>query len=70
MPRKKLPFPVPRARDLFKQVPVLECELVEWVERVAPHIAHAQWRIDAYVRGYNVAEKIRVAKLNGSFWFL
>lgn len=68
--RKRLPFPIPRARDLFKQVPVLESEVIEWVKHFAPHIAHAEWRIAAYARGYNVADKIRAAKLDGSFFGL
>ena len=67
-PRKRLPYPMPRARDLFKQVPVLECEIVFWVCQVAPHIAHAEWRIAAYAKGYNVIAKIQAAKLSGLFW--
>jgi hypothetical protein len=71
MPRKKrLPFPLPRARDLFKQVPVLHSEVTAWVCHFAPHIAHAEWRIAAYARGYNVPDKIRAAKLDGSFFVL
>lgn len=69
-PRKRRAFPVPRAKDLFKQVPVLESEIVAWVCHFAPHIAHAEWRIKAYARGYNVADKIRSAKLDGSFYDL
>ncbi|MCX7166578.1 MAG: hypothetical protein NTV11_09925 [Rhodocyclales bacterium] len=70
MTRKKLPYPLPRARDLFKQVPVLDSEILQWVQHFAPHIAHAEWRIAAYARGYNVADKIRAAKLDGSFFVL
>lgn len=70
MTRKKLPYPIPRTRDLFKQVPVLDSEITAWVCHFAPHIAHAEWRIKAYAKGYNVAEKIRSAKLDGSFYGL
>jgi hypothetical protein len=70
MPRKHRPFPIPRAKDLFKQVPVLRSEIYAWVCHFAPHIAHADWRIEAYAKGYNVAEKIRAAKLDGSFFDL
>lgn len=59
---------MPRARDLFRQVPVTECEIVNWVRHIAPHLAHSQWRIAAYAKGYNVADKIRAAKLNGEAW--
>jgi hypothetical protein len=65
---KHRPFPVPRAKDLFRQVPVLESEIHQWVCHFAPHIAHAKWRIAAYAKGYNVADKIRAAKIDGSFF--
>jgi hypothetical protein len=68
MRRKPRPFPVPRAKDLFGQVPVLESEVIAWVEHFAPHIAHSSWRISSYARGYNVAEKIKAAKTDGSFF--
>jgi hypothetical protein len=71
MQRKRfLPYPIPKAYDLFREIPVLECEIVEWVCKVAPHIAHAEWRIAAYAKGYNVADKIRDAKKSGLFWKL
>ena len=60
----------PRPRDLFGQVPVTLPEVWHWVKQVAPHLAHADWRIEAYARGYDVAGKIARAKLDGSFWNL
>lgn len=66
--RKRLPYPIPRARDLFKEIPVTRQDIDEWCARHVPHLIHARWRIDIYVKGYNVADKIRAAKLNGS-WF-
>jgi len=70
MARKYRPFPIPRAKDLFKQVPVLESEITAWVKHFAPHLAHAEWRIEAYAKGYNVADKIRAAKIDGYFFDL
>lgn len=68
MPRKKLPYPIPRAKDLFGEVPVLQSELIDWVCKVAPHTSHSEDRMNAYIRGYNVAGKIQRAKLDGNFW--
>lgn len=58
----------PRARDLFGFVPVTIDEEYEWVKKVAPHISHAPWRVENYIKGYRVAEKIQAAKLSGEFW--
>jgi len=60
----------PRARDLFGQVPVTIDEVENWVKIVAPHMAHNPNRMARYAKGYNVAEKIRQAKINGQFWAL
>lgn len=68
MPRKKRPYPIPRAYDLFRQIPVLESEIIDWVKHIAPHIAHSEWRIASYAKGYNVADKIRAAKADGRWW--
>ena len=68
MNRRKLPYPIPRPRDLFRQVPVLYSEIDNWIVEHAPHIAHSPWRMAAYAEGYNVADKIRRAKLDGSFF--
>jgi len=53
----------PYARDLFGEIPVLESELTDWVERVAPHIFYSRWRTEYYIRDWNVAEKIKAVKL-------
>lgn len=57
----------PRARDLFRQVPVTLDELRIWVNAKAPHMMN-DWRFNWYVNNYNVPEKIQQAKINGDFW--
>lgn len=52
--------------DLFGEVPVTENDLYDWVAAVSPvHLSERGF--DHYVRRYDVAAKIRVAKLRGSF---
>lgn len=54
------------ARDLFGEVPVTEDDLEAWVAALSP--VHLTERLfDNYVRRYNVADKIRAAKLRGEF---
>ena len=53
-------------QDLFGEVPVTEDDLEAWVAAVSP--VHFTERLFAhYVRRYNVADKIRTAKLRGEF---
>ncbi len=61
-PRKR-PHP---AIDLFGQVPVTWEEVFLWLEAV-PGIARDSPRAAQYVRDWNVPEKVRQAKLEGSF---
>jgi hypothetical protein len=49
----------PYARDLFGEIPITESELTEWVQRVAPHIFHSRWRVEHYIRDWNVIDKIK-----------
>jgi len=53
-------------RDLFGEVPVTWDDVALWVDAVAG-IARDDWRFPVYVRGWNVPEKIRRAKLAGQF---
>lgn len=55
------------AFDLFGEVPVLESEIVDWVEAVAPRWLSPERSFNGYVRGYDVAGKIRAAKLAGVY---
>lgn len=58
---------IPPATDLFGEVPVTTADLYEWCERVNFHHP-AQWRLDWYIKNWNVAEKVRQAKLDGSWY--
>ncbi len=52
--------------DLFGEVPISETDLYDWVAAVAPlHLNTRAFR--HYVRGYDVAGKVRSAKLAGMF---
>lgn len=66
MSLKKTTLPNP-ALDLFGEVPVLESEIVDWVEAVAPRWLTPEHSFRGYVRGYDVAGKIRAAKLAGVY---
>lgn len=62
--RKKSP-PNP-ALDLFGEVPVTHEEVFTWCEVVAG-IPRDSWRLNWYLRSWNVPDKIRQAKLRGEF---
>lgn len=51
--------------DLFGEIPVTLDELLAWMLAV-PGIPPSSPRFWHYVRGWNVIEKIRAAKLSGS----
>lgn len=57
----------PMPYDLFGEVPVTEDEIFDWVAAVAPRWLTPQRAFEGYVRSYNVAAKIRAAKLDGTF---
>jgi hypothetical protein len=40
-------------------------EIEEWINREAPHISDLRSRRKYYAKYWNVAEKIRIAKLKG-----
>ena len=52
--------------DLFGEIPVTWSDVIAWCAAV-PGIAPDSWRFGYYVRGWNVPEKIRQAKLAGTF---
>jgi hypothetical protein len=54
------------ARDLFGEIPVTWPEVWLWVETV-PHIPRESWRAAYYLKCWNVPDKIRAAKLNGTY---
>ncbi|MBC3878777.1 hypothetical protein H8K38_13265 [Undibacterium sp. FT79W] len=55
------------ATDLFGEVIILESDIFDWVSAVAPRWLTPERSFRNYVRGYNVVEKIRVAKLTGRY---
>ena len=53
--------------DLFGEVPVTEDEILAWVAAVAPRWLSSERAYRLYVQSWNVADKIRAAKLAGTF---
>lgn len=53
--------------DLFGEIPVTETELFLWVKAVAPHYLSPERSFRNYVQSYNVVDKIKTAKLRGTF---
>lgn len=62
--RKKDP-PHP-AKDLFGEIPVTWPEVESWV-RAAIGMPPEHWRFAWYVKNWNVPDKIRAAKLAGTW---
>lgn len=58
----------PNPYDLFGDVPVTRFELIFWCKKIAPRISPA--RRDWYIKNYNVLEKVKAAKRDGSFYFI
>jgi hypothetical protein len=56
--------------DLFGEVVVTYEDLEEWVSALAPGFAGNDQRIAYYIRYWNVADKVRVAKQNGTFYLI
>lgn len=65
--RRRKPLPNP-ALDLFGEVPVTESDVIFWVECVAPRWLTPERSFRGYVSGYQVADKVRAAKLAGTFY--
>ena len=55
------------ALDLFGEVVVTEDDLFNWVQAVAPLYLTPERSYRNYVRSYDVASKVRYAKLAGTF---
>lgn len=56
----------PSPYDLFGEVPVTQPEIDAWV-RVIAKLEPGTPRAAYYIKGWNVPEKIRAAKIRGSF---
>jgi hypothetical protein len=54
------------ARDLFFEIPVTWPEVWHWLE-ASPKIPRNSWRAAYYIEYWNVPDKIRAAKLNGTY---
>ena len=54
------------AHDLFGEIPVTETDLYDWVANVAP-LYLSKRAFANYVRGYDVANKVRLAKERGTW---
>ena len=53
--------------DLFGEIPVTDDEIFQWVAAMSPRNMSSERSYQNYVRNWNVAEKIRAAKQNGTF---
>lgn len=53
--------------DLFGEVAVTHDELALWVSALAPGFAGNEHRMAYYINRWNVADKVRRAKLAGTF---
>lgn len=55
--------------DLFGDVAVTQADIYLWCE-VIPKIKNDSWRLDFYVKNWDVVNKIKWAKISGRFWEL
>lgn len=53
--------------DLFGEVPVTEDDIIAWVAAMAPRWLSPERSFRSYVRNWNIPDKIRAAKLAGTF---
>lgn len=53
--------------DLFGDVPVTVDDLHAWVRAISPHFAATERSMAYYIRHWDVAGKVRRAKLAGTF---
>jgi hypothetical protein len=53
--------------DLFGEIPVTESDIYDWVAAVAPRWLTPERSYRGYVKSWDVAGKIRAAKLRGTF---
>ena len=57
---------IPSPVDLFGEVPVTWSDLYEWCDR--QRVSLTPWRREWYIKNWNVADKVRRAKLAGTFY--
>lgn len=62
----RVTLPIGETADFFDICRVTWPEVALWVETVAG-IGADSWRFDYYVRGWNVPEKVRAAKIAGAW---
>lgn len=60
---------IPSAIDLFGEVPVTLADLDAWCDHLGKYWP-CEWRKEWYIKCWNVADKVRGAKLDGSFFRL
>lgn len=60
---------LPLQSTIDGQQPVSAADIAAWLLAV-PRMAPDSPRAAAYIRGYNVASKIRRAKDDGTFWLI
>lgn len=53
--------------DLFGEIIVTENDIIDWVEATAPRWLTPRRSFEGYVRSYDVAGKVRAAKIAGIF---
>lgn len=53
--------------DLFGEIPITEEDLRNWVAAVSPRWLEPERSYHQYLRTYSIAEKVRRAKLEGTF---
>lgn len=58
---------IPNAVDLFGEIPVTLADLDAWCDQIGKHWP-CEWRKDWYIQNWNVADKVRAAKLSGEFF--
>lgn len=51
---------------LFDELPVTQQDIEDWLDTI-PNLSRAEFRRAAYAKAYNVPDKIRAAKLAGSW---
>lgn len=57
----------PSPIDLFGEVPVTDDDIAAWCAHVQFY-SPVEWRREWYIKNWNVADKVRRAKLDGTFY--
>jgi hypothetical protein len=53
--------------DLFGEVVVTDSDLFDWVSAISPRWLYPPRSYALYLSGWNVADKVRAAKISGTF---